>query len=309
MFRTSGVPILLLASASVMAQSFEVASVKPVQLMDLGRYKPLEGGPGSRTPMRISGVTTMRWMLTHAYRLKDSQVSGPAWMETEFFDIAATLTPGTMAEQEMFMWQNLLKERFHLQAHRETRELPAYVLVVGKSGPKLKQSDPAEEAADQDIAHAAEGPPRPAVSMGPDGFPQIPADVKMPGSFVLSLSRGEFLRIKMFCRHQTMAELADGLSEFAGRLVENQTGLQGKYDFTLAFETEPGRPRINSEGQASIPSEGGATLSTAVQEQLGLKLETKKANIEMLVTGSRKCRLRTERNSASGILGNVGSTR
>ena len=284
MFRTAVVPVLLLASAPALAQSFEVASVKPVQLMDIrGRYKPLEGGPGSRTPTRIGGHTTMMWMLTHAYGLKDRQVSGPAWMQEELFEIAATLAPGTTRQQEMVMWQNLLQERFHLQAHRETREIPVFALVVGKSGPKFRESDPAGEVADREMAAAATGRPRPQVTMGPDGFPQIPADAKMPGSFVLSLSSGEFLRIKVFGRRQKMAELAELIGSYAGRLVEDQTGLPGKYDLTLAFETEPRQPRTPSEGLPGTAEEGGAGLFTAVQEQLGLKLEARKDNIEMLV--------------------------
>src|SRR5215469_12601429 len=121
MFRSSVVPVLLLACGCAAAQSFEVASVKPVQLMDLRRrYKPLEGGPGSKTPTRISGHTNLMMMLMRACGLKDRQVSGPSWMQTELFEIAATLAPGTTKEQEMVMWQNLLTERFHLQAHRET---------------------------------------------------------------------------------------------------------------------------------------------------------------------------------------------
>ena len=284
MIRSCVVPALLLASGCAVAQSFEAASVKPVQLMDLrGRYKPLEGGPGSKTPTRIAGHTTLMGMVTHAYGVKTRQVSGPSWMEMEFFEIAATLAPGTTREQEKVMWQNLLKERFHLEAHRETRELPVYVLVVGKNGPKLKESDPADEAADKDTAAAVAGQPRPRVTMGPDGFPQIPADAKMPGSYTLSLSSGEFLRVKMVCRHQTMAELADRIGNYAGRRVEDQTALKGKYDFTLAFETEPRQPATTSDGLPGIPAERGASLSSAVQEQLGLKLEGKKSDIELLV--------------------------
>jgi uncharacterized protein (TIGR03435 family) len=87
----------------------------------------------------------------------------------------------------------------------------------------------------------------------------------------------------MFCRRQTMSELADGISSYAGRLVEDQTGLKGKYDFTLAFETEPREATTTSEGLPSIPAERGASLTSAVQEQLGLKLEAKKGDIEMLM--------------------------
>lgn len=284
MFRPCIVPLVLLASASAVAQSFEAASVKPVQLMDLrGRYRPLEGGPGSKTPTRIGGHTTLMWMVTHAYGVTPRQVSGQAWMETAFFEVAATLAPGATTEQEQIMWQNLLKERFHFQAHRETREIQIYALVAGKKGAKLKESNPADEAADKEVAAATSGQPGPKVTMGPDGFPQIPADAKMPGSYSLSLSSGECLCVKMFCRHQTMAELAEGLSYSAGRVVQDETGLKGKYDFTLAFEALPPQAATTADGQLNVLSESGLSLPGALQEQLGLKLESKKSNTEMLV--------------------------
>ena len=284
MLRSPVVPALLLVSGCAVAQSFEAASVKPVQLADLrGRYRPIEGGPGSKTPTRIDGHTTLMWMVTHAFGVKAQEVRGPSGLDMEFFEITATLAPGVTKEQEKSMWQNLLKERFHLEAHRETRELPAFALMVGRNGPKLKESDPAVEAADKDAAAALAGQPRPKVSMGSDGFPEIPADAKLPGSFTLSLSSGQFLRVKMFCRHQTMAELANGISNYAGRPVEDQTGLKGKYDFTLAFETDPSQPITPSDGSPADPSESGAGLFTAVREQLGLRLETKKSAIELLI--------------------------
>jgi uncharacterized protein (TIGR03435 family) len=124
-----------------------------------------------------------------------------------------------------------------------TRELPVYAMVVGKGGLRLTPSNAADEAADSDDEAASAGRPRPAVTMGSDGFPQIPADTKMSGSFTVSLSSGEFLRIKMFGRRETIAELEDRLGSYAGRLVEDQTGLKRKYDFTLAFESEPRQPR------------------------------------------------------------------
>jgi uncharacterized protein (TIGR03435 family) len=204
-------------------------------------------------------------------------------MEMEFFEIAAVLPPGATSEQEKVMWQNLLKDRFRLEAHRETRDLSVYSLVVGKNGPKLKASDPATEAADKEASAAAAGRPRPKVTMGPDGFPQIPDDVKLPGSYILSLSSGEFLRVRMFCRHQTMSELANSIGEHAGRPVQDQTGLQGKYDFTLAFEAEPRQARTAAQGTPELPAQRGASLFNAVQEQLGLKLEPKKSPIELLI--------------------------
>ena len=258
--------------------------MKPVQIMDLrDRYRPLEGGPGSNTPTRISGHTTFAGLVTRAYGLKGRQVSGPSWMDSEFYEIAATVPSGATKEQTAVMWQSLLKERFHMEARQETREVSVYALMVGKNGPKLTESDPAAEAADKEAAAAGGRRPRPPVTMGPDGFPQIPADAKMPGSFTLSLTNGDFLKIKMFCRHMTMAELADQLGNFAGRVVEDQTGLKGKYDFTLAFETDRRQPAAAPDGQPLIPADREVSLTAAVQEQLGLKLESKKSKIEMLI--------------------------
>lgn len=283
MLRFWVVPVVLLASECAAAQDFEVASVKAVQLEDLkGHFKELEGGPGSKTPTRIAGLTTLMWMVSQAYGLKDQQVSGPSWMQTTYFEIAATVAPGATKEQEKVMWQNLLKERFHIQMHRETRELPLYALVVGKNGPKLKEADPAEEAADQEMAAGEVNQLSPKVTVGADGFPQISPDAKMHRSTMLSLMSGEFLRVKMLCRHETMGYLADAISYFTKRLVEDQTGLKGKYDFTLAFEAGP-ETATTLDGQASAPAERGASLPKAVQDQLGLKLEAKKGDIEMLV--------------------------
>jgi uncharacterized protein (TIGR03435 family) len=284
MVRSHVLPWILLISGFAAAQSFEVASVKPVESAELRtRYKPLEGGSGSKTPTRIGGHVTFQGMVMRAYGVTSRRISGPSWMDEGYYEIAATLAPGATKEQERMMWQNLLKERFHLEAHRETRELPVFLLVTGKNGPKFKTSDPAAEAADMEAAAASSSQPRPKVTMGEDGFPQIPADAKIHGSFTLSLSSGEFLRIKMFYRHKTMAELADAISSYAGRLVDDRTGLKGKYDFTLAFETDPSEPASRPGGELSTPAERGAGLFTAVQEQLGLKLDAAKSKIEMLV--------------------------
>jgi uncharacterized protein (TIGR03435 family) len=265
------------------AQGFEVTSVKSVPLSDLrSRYRPLEGGAGSKTPTRVSGVTTLQTMLMKAYGVSSLLISGPSWMATEYYEIAATLPPGVSREQEKIMWQTLLKERFQLEAHRESRQLSIYELGVGRSGPKFKESEPAPDSSGVERASAASGQPRPPVTMGPDGFPQIPADVKMPGSYTLSLSSGEFLRVKVFGRAMTMSELATGITSYAGRLVEDRTGLKGKYDFTLAFETDP-QGTASPEGRTGIPAEQGASLSAAVQEQLGLRLEGNKKDVEMLI--------------------------
>jgi uncharacterized protein (TIGR03435 family) len=289
-------PILLLASGFALAQSesgptaFEVASVKPAEPPAAGRrFTPLDGGPGTKSPTRLTGTASMKSLLMRAYGVKNYQISGPAWMETELYDIAAKIPPGATKEQVAVMVQNLLTERFHLAVHRETKELPMYALLVGKNGPKLKESDAA--AAAEDEKAAAEGAlPRPRVTMGADGFPQIPADAKMPGSFALTLAGGEFTRTKLFARHQTMEELADLIGGYVNRPVKNLTELQGQYDFTLAFESEPlplavaARPTGASPDAAPpAPAEPGPTIFAAIQEQLGLRLEQRRGPVEMLI--------------------------
>jgi uncharacterized protein (TIGR03435 family) len=291
-------PILFLAAGSTLAQSqsgptaFEVASVKPAGPPAPGRrFASLSGGPGTKSPTRLAGTTSLRALLTRAYAVKSYQVSGPAWMETELYEIAAKIPPGATKEQVALMVQNLLTERFHLAVHRETKELPMYALRVGKNGAKLKESDPA--AAAEDEKAAAEGDlPRPKVTMGADGFPEIPADAKMPPVFTLSLASAESGRIKLFARHQTMDELADMIviGGYVNRPVKNLTELQGQYDFTLAFESEPpafaraARPTgASPDGAPPAPADVGPTIFAAVQEQLGLRLEQTRGPVEMLI--------------------------
>ena len=289
-------PILLLASGSALAQSqsgptaFEVASVKPAEPPAPGRrFTPLSGGPGTKSPTRLAGTTSLKALLMRAYAVKSYQVSGPAWMDTELYEIAAKIPPGATKEQLALMVQDLLMERFHLAVHRETKEVPMYALRVGKNGPKLKESDPA--AAAEDEKAAAEGDlPRPSVTMGKDGFPEIPADAKMPPVFTLSLADAEFTRIKWFARHQTMDQLADMIGGNVNRPVKNLTELEGQYDFTLAFESEPlafaraARPAgALPDGAPPAPADTGPTIFAAVQEQLGLRLEQTRGPVEMLV--------------------------
>jgi len=290
--RGAFLPFLLLASGTAFAQSvpgpatFEVASVKPAQPPSAGRrFTPLGGGPGTKSPTRLAGMASMKALLIRAYGVRGYQISGPAWIETELYEIDAKVLPDATKEQVALMLQNLLVERFHLAVHRETKELPTYVLSVGKNGPKLKESDPA--AAAEDEKAAAEGvSARPRVTMGADGFPQIPADAKLPGSFVLSLSGGEFTRTKLFASHQTMDELADMIGGHVNRPVQNLTELAGRYDFTLAFESEP---RVDARQAGASPdgaphpaADPGPTIFAAVQEQLGLRLEQRRGPVEML---------------------------
>jgi uncharacterized protein (TIGR03435 family) len=111
--------------------SFEVASVKPAA--------PASGGSASTDPGRLSySHVTLTRLLTRAYNVRDYQISGPDWLDSERYDVAAKLPDNTPPDQVPQMLQTLLAERFKLALHHEQKEMPAYALVVARSGFKLK---------------------------------------------------------------------------------------------------------------------------------------------------------------------------
>jgi uncharacterized protein (TIGR03435 family) len=185
-----------------------------------------------------------------AYRVKDHQISGPDWLASQRFDIVAKLPEGASREQVPEMLQSLLVERFKLALHRDKKEHTAYALVVGKNGPKL---------------HPSEGG-----AAGPGG--------------TIKIGRGH-----LEVNKTTVSNFADMLSRLVDRPVLDMTELQGRFDFTLDFAPEGmktfgmimGAPAEKPAESASEPS--GPSIFTAVQEQLGLKLEARKAPVEILV--------------------------
>ena len=281
------ISVLLVAAAAALAQTgsappaFEVASVKPIDRPGPGRSVTyLNGGPGTKSPTRLAGAAYMKTLLMRAYGVKSYQLTAPAWTDTALYEINAAVPPAATADQANLMLRTLLEQRLHLAIHRETRELPFYALLVGRNGPTLKQSDPADPLDDE----SAPLPPgeRPRVTMGPDGFPQVPPGARLPPNFTLSLSSGEFTRIKVFARHRTMEQLSDTIASFLNRPVKDLTGLAGLYDYTLAFETDP-RPETAPPPPDAAPRDPGPTIFTAVQSQLGLRLEQRKGPVEMLI--------------------------
>jgi uncharacterized protein (TIGR03435 family) len=120
--------------------SFEVASLKPTGPQS-GRMS--DGGPGSHDPERFMfNGADLRDLIFTAYPPENyrEQVSGPAWIDAEKYDLAVKIPPGSTKEQFQTMLQNLLAERFKLVVHHETKELPVYDLEVAKNGPNLKES-------------------------------------------------------------------------------------------------------------------------------------------------------------------------
>jgi uncharacterized protein (TIGR03435 family) len=298
--------------------TFEVASVKPAAPPTDGRLMVgVRGGPGTPDPGQATfSNVTQRLLLAKAYGVQDYQISGPGWIDTERYEIVVKVPKGATKEQFMVMLQNLLAERFKLTLHHETKELPLYALVVAKNGPKLKESaappPPTDGSAGPDGAGAGyggpplgpgpgSGPPpgpppgdggMPRPQMGKDGFPQLPPGAGR-GAVMMMMING---RARMMGNGQPISKLADALSRQLGRPVVDQTGLKANYDFTLDFDPEggmggrgrmmmPGPPHGgDGDGPAANPPESeNPGLFTALQEQLGLKLEQKKGPLDLLI--------------------------
>jgi uncharacterized protein (TIGR03435 family) len=216
------------------SQAFEVASIKPNR--GSSTESNLDSAPGGR--LTATNIT-VRELIRLAFGVKDYLVErAPGWVDGERFDIAAkSANPKkTSFEEEQSQVRELLEDRFRLAAHRETKQMPVYLLVVGKGGPKL-------------TAH----------------------------------NDGSGARTRKGCGHLagtrlTMDVIATVLSRQFERDVINRTGLPGKYDFQLDWTPDAG-PCPGADGAAvNLPS-----IFTAVQQQLGLKLESAKGAVEILV--------------------------
>lgn len=220
-----------------------------------------DGGPGTQDPTRIDYQNvSMNNLVTQAYGLNHWQVSGPDWMGLAMYDITARVPAGATKEQFQLMLQKLLADRFSMQVHRETKELPIYSLTAGKSGSKLKphvEVSPPPDSADKPTPEESGRP-----KLGADGYPIL------SGGTTMAVMSGR-ARVQMI--DKDLAWLAGQLSGQLGGPVSDETGLTGKYDIALYW----------SSRQSDADNE--PDLMAAVQQQLGLKLEKKKGPSEMLV--------------------------
>jgi uncharacterized protein (TIGR03435 family) len=260
--------IVIAALGSAAAQTpdaslqFEVASIKASPPPDPRGFRmSFRGGPGTDDPGLL---TCENWglsdLITLAYEIQNYQLSGPEWMGTTRFMVSAKIPPGTTREQFHVMLQNLLAERFKLTLHREKKELPAYTLVVAKNGPKFKESVPSPAPEDPDLLAAKTGPPK----RGEDGYPILPAGRESTMAMMNGYASQRF-------SDATLEYLATHLGFQLHAPVIDATGLKAKYDFTLHWVSD------------RMPDDAGPNLLRAVQEQLGLRLESKKTLIDVLV--------------------------
>jgi uncharacterized protein (TIGR03435 family) len=289
----------IFAACLTHGQTFDAASIKPPEAprmsgRDMIIMRGPSGGPGTKDPGRIKYPSTnVKTLLMNAYDVKNFQISGPSWLDTEQFYVEATMPPDTTKEQFRVMLQNLLADRFKLTIHRESKELPMYTLTVGKNGHKLKPSEetppPAEGADAPALPAIGPGP----IKFGPDGFPVLPG--------MGAGGRGGFSTMMMpnharaTASKQTMDDFASRLTGILNRPVTNATELKGKFDFVLDYSPEGldgGRgalmmramPPPPGGGASEMPEvEPAASIFVAIQSQLGLKLDAKKGPVEIIV--------------------------
>lgn len=231
---------------------FEVASIKPNKTIEREYY----GLTGSRI---LGKNMPVKGWIQIAYSVKDFQIAGPDWISHERFDIEAKADSQPVSpRQMMLMLQSLLADRFKLAFHKELRQSPAYALVISHKGLKMRRSE------DQTLwaGDFPDGPPKgqPVTGGGPREFG--------PGRLT-----GEAIPI---------TEFVNLLSSPLDRQVINRTGLTGRFDIDLRYAPGSGKASLTDDDQA--PQDSSApTLFTAVQQQLGLKLESTKAPIDILV--------------------------
>jgi uncharacterized protein (TIGR03435 family) len=228
---------------------FEVASIRPSKSSN-----PLGVGNLSRSGRYVGTGISVKLLIENAYDLRDCQVSGgPDWIKSAKYDIVAKeedpeneprLSGDRRLERFRLELQSLLADRFRFKFHTDTKELPIYALVVGKNGPKFQKAT-------------------------------------TKGSMTLGLGQ-------LTAHSMSMLYLASNLSNQVGRVVLDKTGLQGDYDFTLNWTPEEQTPQAFApepiaKNTLPQPDANGPPIFTAIQEQLGLKLESQKGPVEILV--------------------------
>lgn len=290
---------------------FEVTSIKQAPPPVNGNLMVRMGGGPGRLDYRS---VTLKAMIQRACDVQDYQISGPEWIASTRFDVVAKLPADTQRSKIPEMLRSLLVERFQLAVHREIKEFPMYALVVGKNGPRMKESevDPNTPPPDagrgtgvpasngRSAATSGAGAADGAVRMGRDGAPQFAPGLDCGPRGESAVLAGWFMRKppgKVEGHAMNMASLVNMLGALLGHPVADQTGLKGNYDFNLDYTPDEGHPMSPAVmpppqppggGEDRVPSArtpdtGGESLSTALQSQLGLKLDTKRGPMELIV--------------------------
>ena len=265
---------------------FEVASIRATDIAPF-----LGGGSGTVPPIGVrtlanglnATLATLRMLILSAYQLKDYQlVGGPGWMNSDRFDVSARATGDVTPDIARRMMQNLLKDRFMLRAHLETRQTDAYALVLartdGRLGPRLQRTSPECEAT-LEARKKGTAPPteRPNFELIRK---QTFCGMSMMGSSVSGASNYSMGGVPL---ERLVTQIS---GEVRGPVVD-RTGLTGLFDILLEY-TSQGRQLQAAPLNAPDLTKDVALpmLRDALQEQLGLKLETAKGPLDVLVIDS-----------------------
>ena len=265
----------------------------PQPVFEVASVKPNKSGEGFiRFGMQPGGRFTaqnapLRELIRFAYNVQPFQMEGgPGWMSSDRFDVTAKaegevamVAPGQTGPIQLMM-RSLLEERFKLKVHRETKEMPIYALVLARSDGRLgAQIEPstvdcaAQRGRGAGAADGRGGPPPP-----PPGPPK-PGERPPCGMFMGPASVG--------AGDVSLEQLAQLLSGRVNRVVQDRTGLTGRYSFNIEFTPDqipPGGFQLNGAPVQINPD--GPSLFTALQEQLGLKLDPQRGPVETFVIDS-----------------------
>ena len=267
-------------SSSAIASSQSSVSPQNLPKYDIASIKPYKAddGPAMRVMIQMTpdGVSLhgipLRMIMQQSLGVEQDRIFGePSWTGSSRYDIEAKVEPENApklkdlkVEQRNAMMLQLLVDRFNLKYHYEKRELQMYSLVVAKGGLKMKPSKPVEDPSNADAPKPGDGPLRTTrgmMRMSPGHFESTGTSIEM---------------------------LTHLLSRQLGHTVVDKTGLSGEYEFTLDYTPEnmPSPFSGAPDGEPKPPTQvdqGGPSLFTAVEEQLGLKLEATKGMVDVIV--------------------------
>jgi uncharacterized protein (TIGR03435 family) len=271
-----GLLIAIAVSAAALGQTveFEAASIKPSTPPAGGGlvFFGCRGGPGTNDPALYTcqNLGLNNYVMT-AYKVNAYQFSGPDWMQRAQFDLQARVPEGATKDDLILMVRAMLAERFKLVVHNETRTQNLYELVVARGGPRFKESTGPPPPPDANAAPVFPG-------MGADGYPALPPI--RPGMAIMNN------KARLNVVDSTMEAFAKQMAGQMSAPVNDGTGLKGKYTFSLYWNA--GRPRLNArpaDGAAAAAPEQdfGPDLMQALQDQLGLRLESKKGPVNFVV--------------------------
>jgi uncharacterized protein (TIGR03435 family) len=259
------------SGSTAVGPSFEVASVKTNTSGD--QRVMIQTPPGGRF---TATNVPLRNLIVLAYRLQNFQlIGGPDWIRSERFDIVAKaegnlppFTPSGPPEPLLGMVRTLLAERFKLVVHHETRELPIYALVVARTDGKLgPQLHPAVVDCEAAALRARGGPPP-----GPPPGERPTCGMRIgPG--------------QMMAGGTPLSQFVNPLSQFVQRTVIDRTGLTGAFDFDLSWTPDQLPQGPPPPGAPPLPpiDPNGPSIFTALQEQLGLKLDAQRGPVDVIV--------------------------